>query len=53
MRRQWSPRGHHLPARLVRRAERACYRLDPYVLGLVIALAGLDLVCYVAMRVLP
>jgi hypothetical protein len=48
MRRQLSPRGHHLAARLVRRAERACYRLDPYLLALVIALAGLNLTCYVA-----
>jgi len=52
MRRQLSPRGHHLAARLVRRAERLCHKLDPYLLALVIALAGLNLTCYVAMRAL-
>jgi hypothetical protein len=51
-RRQLSPRGHHLSARLIRRAERVCYKLDPYLLALVIALAGLNLTCYVAMRAL-
>lgn len=52
MRRQLSPRGHHLAARLVRRAERAYYRVNPYLLALLIAIAGLNLTCYVAMRAL-
>lgn len=50
MRRQLSPRGHHLAARLIRRAERAAYRIGPCLLALVIVLAVLNLTCYIVMR---
>jgi hypothetical protein len=52
MRRQFSPRGHHLAARLIRRAERAGYRVNPYLLALSLGLAGLDVTCYIAIRTL-
>ena len=52
MRRQLSPRGHRLPARLFRRAERATYGINPYLLALALGLAGLNMTCYVAIRTL-
>ncbi len=51
MRRQLSPRGHHSIARLIRRAERASYRLNPYLLALALGLVGLNVTCY-ALRAL-
>jgi hypothetical protein len=50
MRRQLSPRGHHLTTRLIRRAERAGYRLNPYLLALALGLAGLNVTCFIAVR---
>jgi hypothetical protein len=52
MRRQYSPRGHHLATRLIRRAERAGYRVNPGPLALSLGLMGLDVACYVAIRTL-
>jgi len=39
----------HGGTRIIGRAERLGYRLDPYLLALVIALASMNLTCYVAM----
>jgi hypothetical protein len=51
MRRPWSDRRRHAPARWMGRLDRAAQRMNPYLLVLAIGLFWLDFACLIALEI--